>query len=200
MFPRCWAILTLSLCLGCASTTTRVDTHNDAEVTVSFDYRDIDGAATQLAKSLLASQRLGNGKGKTPVVAFGRVVNDTCQHLDTDLITAKIGEALLASGRFSVSSVFADRASGRDATVSDVRAVRGNTEFDAASIQAKGQLKAPDISIAGKLTQRNVRRDDGGLRIEYFLTLRATRLSDGTAVWQDSCQTVKAVASEMPVW
>ncbi len=200
MALRPWPLLALGLCLGCVSATKRVDTRNDAEVTVSFDYRDLDGAAARLAESLLASPRLGDAKGKVPVVALGRVVNDTCQHLDTDLITAKIGEALLASGRFAVSAVFAGSASGRDATVSDARAVRGNAEFDAATVQRKGQLKAPDLALSGKLTQRNVRRDDGGLRIEYFLTLRATRLSDGTAVWQGSSQTVKAVADGMPVW
>lgn len=200
MALRPWPLLALGLCLGCVSATERVDTRNDAEVTVSFDYRDLDGAAARLAESLLASPRLGDAKGKVPVVALGRVVNDTCQHLDTDLITAKIGEALLASGRFAISAVFAGSASGRDATVSDARAVRGNAEFDAATVQRKGQLKAPDLALSGKLTQRNVRRDDGGLRIEYFLTLRATRLSDGTAVWQGSSQTIKAVADGMPVW
>lgn len=195
------ALLALPLlCLGCASTTERVDTHNDTEVTVSFDYRDIDGAVAKLTQGLLASPRLGTGGARVPVVAVGRVVNDTCQRLDTDLITEKLAEALLASERFAVSSVFAARGSGRDATVADARRVRGDGEFDQATVQKKGQLQAPDLALSGKLTQRNVRRDNGGLRVEYFLTLRVTRLSDGTAVWQGSSQTVKAVADGMPVW
>lgn len=198
---RPFALLALPLlCLGCAAATERVDTHNDTEVTVSFDYRDIDGAVAKLAQGLLASPRLPKEGTSVPVVAMGRVVNDTCQHLDTALITTKLEEALLASGRFAVSAVFAGQASGRDATVADARRVRGNAEFDAATVQRKGRLKAPDLALSGKLTQRNVRRDDGGLRIEYFLSLRATRLSDGTAVWQGSSQTVKAVADGMPVW
>lgn len=188
------------LCLGCAAATERVDTHADRETTVSFDYRDIDGAAAALAQSLLASPRLGDDGSRVPVVVLGRVVNDTCQHLDADLITAKLGEALLASGRFAVSSVFAGNASGRDAIVSDARSVRGKDAFAPSSVPGKGRLRAPDLALSGKLTQRNVRRDNGGQRIEYFLTLRATRLSDGTAVWQGSSQTVKAVADGMPVW
>ena len=104
------------------------------------------------------------------------------------------------SERFAVSAVFADRASNRDDTISDVRAVRGNAEFNRATLQKQGQLQAPDLSLSGKLTQRNVRRDNGGTRIEYFVTLKATRLSDGVALWQKSCQVVKAVAPGMPVW
>lgn len=200
MRPLAFIIALPLLCLGCVAATERVDTHNDMEVTVSFDYRDIDGAVAKLVQGLLSSPRLGREGTDVPVVALGRVVNDTCQHLDTALITTKLEEALLASGRFAVSSVFAGQASGRDAMVSDVRRVRGNAEFDVTTVQRKGQLKAPDLALSGKLTQRNVRRDDGGLRIEYFLSLRVTRLSDGTAVWQGSSQTVKAVAEGMPVW
>ncbi len=193
------ALLILGLCAGCASTSHQVDTHADTEITVSYDYRDVDAAVARLAHSFLSNARLASLKG-IPVVAISRVVNDTCQHLDTDLFTAKFGEALLASDRFTLSAVFADKASNRDTMVSDARLVRGNEEFNPSSVQAKGQLQAPDLALFGKLSQRNVRRDDGGLRVEYFLTLRATRLSDGTVLWQDSCQTVMAVADGMPVW
>ena len=99
----------------------------------------------------------------------------------------------------ALSALFGGAGTDR-ATVSAARTVRGNAEFDAATIQRKGQLKAPDLAITGKLTQRNVRRDNGGTRIEYFLTLKATRLADGVALWQDSRQTVKAVAKGMPTW
>lgn len=194
---RAWPILALALCVGCASSTAVVDTQNDAETTVSFDWRDLDGAAATLAQSLLASPRVGGAAAKPAVVAFGRMTNDTCQHLDPDLLTQKLAEALLLSERFEVSAAFG---ATRDATVGDVRAVRGDAEFDAATLQAKGSLRAPDLSLSGRLIQRNVRRDNGGLRIEYFLTLRATRLSDGVAVWQDSCQVVKAVGPGMPAW
>ena len=194
---RAWPILALALCVGCASSTAGVDTQNDAETTVSFDWRDLDGAAATLAQRLLASPRVGGTAAKPAVVAFGRMTNDTCQHLDPDLLTQKLAEALLLSERFEVSAAFG---ATRDATVGDVRAVRGDAEFDAATLQAKGTLRAPDLSLSGRLIQRNVRRDNGGLRIEYFLTLRATRLSDGVAVWQDSCQVVKAVGPGMPAW
>ena len=195
------APLALALaCLGCSSTR-QVDTHNDAEITVSFDWRDFDLAATDMAQSLLASPRLADATEEKPLVlAVGRLTNDTCQHLDMDLVAAKLGEALLASGRFDLSAVFADRESNRDASVSEARTVRGNAEFDQRTVQAAGQLKAPDLSLSGKITQRNVRRDNGGLRVEYLLTLTVTRLATGSSVWQHSANTVKSVADGMPVW
>jgi len=199
MFRRLLPLLLAILCFGCAGTE-RVDLRNDTETTVSFDVHDVDGAVATLAQSFLAAPRLGGTPEKPMVIALGRMDNDTCQHLDTDIILQRLGEAVAESDRFAVSAVFADRASNRDDTISDVRAVRGNAEFNRATLQKQGQLQAPELSLSGKLTQRNVRRDNGGTRIEYFVTLKATRLSDGVALWQKSCQVVKAVAPGMPVW
>lgn len=190
------ALLAALLCVGCTGTTL-VDTANDAETTVSYDWRDLEGAAAAMARSLLASPRLPGTAKRPAVIALGPVTNDTCQHLDPALLTGRLAESLLASGRFEVSALFGD---AHDATLADARAARGNAEFDAATIQRKGTLRAPELSLTGKLTQRNVRRDNGGTRIEYFLTLKATRLADGVTLWQETRQTVKAVGPGMPVW
>lgn len=196
MRPSGGFLLAALLCAGCASTEL-VDTANDAETTVSYDWRDLEGAAAAMAQSLLASPRLPGDARRPAVVALGPITNDTCQHLDPALLTGRLAEALLADGRFEVSALFGD---ARDETVADARLVRGGAEFDQATVQRKGRLKAPDLSLTGKLTQRNVRRDNGGTRVEYFLTLKATRLADGVTLWQDSLQTVKAVGPGMPVW
>ena len=190
------------LAAGCVSRTVLVDTHNDTEIVAGLDYKDFEAAAAEATQAILSSAKVRalTPPGKVYVVAIGKVSDETALAIDTDLLTARVSEALLADERFTLSAVFADKASNRDETVSDARAVRGNDEFDAATIQRKGQLKAPDLAITGKLTQRNVRRDNGGTRIEYFLTLKATRLADGVALWQDSRQTVKAVAKGMPTW
>lgn len=187
-------------CAGCVASTQRVDTQQDAEVTVSYDFHDIDQAVAELSQSLLQSARLGGTEATPKVVTIGRVTNDTCQHLEMDLITQRLGEALMATGRFELTSAVADKASNQDAMVATARTLRGNAEFSQTTVPGQGQLKAPELSLTGKLTQRNVRRDNGGLRVEYFLLLQATRLSDGVVVWQKTIQTVKAVADGMPVW
>ena len=187
------------LCAGCASTE-QVDPARDRETTVSFDYRDLQGAAAELTEAFLESGRIGGTAERPWVIAFGRMDNDTCQHLDLDALTGQLSEAFSSSDRFEISSTMAARASNRDQMVAEARTARGNAEFNQQTVQAEGQLKAPDLSITGKLTQRNVRRDNGGTRVEYFLALQATRLSDGVVVWQKSYQVIKSVARGMPVW
>ncbi|MEG1552932.1 MAG: hypothetical protein RR133_01610 [Kiritimatiellia bacterium] len=190
----------LLLCAGCASTTQTVDLDHDVEITVSVDAKDIDEAAAEFSDSLLVAPRLGGTEETPAVLALGRVTNDTCQHLDVDVLLTKIAQVLIASDRFEVSSVFAARADQRDQMVTDARLVRGNAEFEAATVQRRGTLHAPTLSLSGKIVQRNVRRDNGGTRIEYFFTLKVTRISDGVVLWQKSRQIVKAVAKGMPLW
>lgn len=184
LLPLCAALA------GCASRTERVDPTRSAETTVSFDARDIAAATDELVRSLLESPRVGGTPEQPRVVAWGAVVNDTCQHLDSSALTGAITDALLESDRFLFSTAVAARSSDRDAL---------STEARAAAPAAK-RLRSPDLSLSGKLLQANVRRDNGGTRIEYLFTLRATDLATGTLLWQKNVQVVKAVAAGMPVW
>ncbi len=192
--------LCLSLVVGCASTTEVVDVDADTEVTVSYDASDIGASVAEIAQSLLASSRLKSLDREIPLVAIGKVTNDTCQHFNTSLITEKIAMVLLDSGRFNVTAAFADKASDRETMLGTVRTARDDAEFEATNVIGKGHLEVPDFSITGKILQRNVRRDNGGRRIEYFLSLSATRLSDGVVLWQSSARRIKSVADGMPVW
>ena len=185
--------LLLLLCAalaGCASRTERVDPTRSAETTVSFDARDIAAATDELVRSLLESPRVGGTPEQPRVVAWGAVVNDTCQHLDSSALTGAITDALLESERFLFSTAVAARSSDRDALSAEARA----------AAPAAKRLRSPDLSLSGKLLQANVRRDNGGMRIEYLFTLRATDLATGTLLWQKNVQVVKAVAAGMPVW
>lgn len=179
-----------ALLIGCASHTERVDPTRSAETTISFDARDIASATGELARSLLASSRVGGTPEQPRIVTWGPVVNDTCQHLDSSALTGAITDALLESERFLFSTAVAARSSDRDALSAEARA----------AAPAAKRLKSPDLSLSGKLLQANVRRDNGGTRIEYLLTLRATDLATGTLLWQKNVQVVKAVAAGMPVW
>ncbi|MGN1324971.1 MAG: hypothetical protein ACI4YA_01295 [Candidatus Spyradenecus sp.] len=192
MFRRVLPLLLL-LCAalaGCASHTERVDPTRSAETTVSFDARDIAAATNELSRSFLASPRVGGTPERPRVVTWGAVVNDTCQHLDSSALTGAITDALLESERFLFSTAVAARSSDRDALSAEARA----------AAPAAQRLRSPDLSLSGKLLQANVRRDNGGTRIEYLFTLRATDLATGTLLWQKNVQVVKAVAAGMPVW
>ncbi|MGN0885560.1 MAG: hypothetical protein ACI4RT_01055 [Candidatus Spyradenecus sp.] len=190
MNPRAIPLLLAALLAGCASHTERIDPTRSAETTISFDARDIASATSELARSLLASPRVGGTPERPRIVAWGPVINDTCQHLDSSALTGAVTDALLESERFVFSTAVAARSSDRDALSAEARA----------AAPAAKRLKSPDLSLSGKLLQANVRRDNGGTRIEYLFTLRATDLATGTLIWQKNVQVVKAVAAGMPVW
>ena len=181
------------LAAGCVSRTVLVDTHNDTEIVAGLDYKDFEAAAAEATQAILSSAKVRalTPPGKVYVVAIGKVSDETALAIDTELLTARVSEALLADERFTLSAVFADKASNRDETVSDARAVRGNDEFDAATIQKKGQLKAPDFSLTGKIVARDLRRDNGGRQYEYYFQLRLNDLASGTTVMAKETRIVK---------
>lgn len=192
----------LLLAPGCMDRTQWVDQDNDTEIVAGLDYKDFEIAAAETAGTILTSRQVRNATAanKTYVVAIGKVSDETPLHIDTDLVTARIGEALLNDGRFTLSSVFADREGNRDATVSDARLVRGNDEFDQASVQKKGQLKAPDFSLTGKIIARDVKRDNKGHQYEYYFQLRMNDLATGTVLAMRETKVIKRTGKKSHTW
>lgn len=193
----------LLLAPGCMDRTQLVDQDNDTEIVAGLDYKDFETAAAETVNTILTSKQVLKAtpdKDKTYVVAIGKVSDETPLSIDTDLITARVGEALLNDERFTLSSVFADRESNRDNTVSDARLVRGNDEFDQASVQKKGQLKAPDFSITGKIIARDVRRDNGGHQYEYYFQLRMNDLATGTVLTTRETKVIKRTGKKSHTW
>ncbi len=192
----------LLLAPGCMDRTQLVDQDNDTEIVAGLDYKDFETAAAETVNTILASRQVRNATAgnKTYVVAIGKVGDETPLHIDTDLVTARIGEALLNDGRFTLSSVFADREGNRDATVEDARLVRGNDEFDQASVQKKGQLKAPDFSLTGKIIARDVKRDNKGHQYEYYFQLRMNDLATGTVLAMRETKVIKRTGKKSHTW
>lgn len=200
--------LSLALCAalllapGCMDRTQLVDQDNDTEIVAGLGYKDFETAAAETVNAILASRQVRNAtrQDKTYVVAIGKVSDETPLAIDTDLVTARVGEALLNDDRFALSSVFADRESNRDATVSDARLVRGNDEFDQSTVQKKGQLKAPDFSLTGKIIARDVKRDNGGHQYEYYFQLRMNDLATGTVLTIKETKVIKRTGKKSHTW
>ena len=179
-----------------------VDTVNDTEIVAGLDYKDFEAAAAEATNAILASAkvRAATPAGKTYVVAVGKVVDATPMGIDTGLVTARIEEALLNDERFTVSAVFADSPANRDDLVADVRTVRGNDEFDAATLQAKSQLKGADFSLTGKIVARDVRRDNGGHQYEYYFQMRLNDLRTGTTLMAKETKVIKRTGDKDHTW
>jgi len=188
---------------GCMDRTQLVDTDNDHEIVAGLDYKDFEAAAVETTQAILSSGKVRNATAdasKLYVVSIGKVSDETPLSIDTDLITARIGESLLADERFEISAVFADRESNMDTTVSEARTVRGNAEFDQSTVQGAGQLKAPDFSLTGKIVARDVKRDNGGHQYEYYFQLRMNAIATGTTLMMKETKVIKRTGKKSHTW
>jgi len=178
------ALLAAGLMTGCADKTERIDMHNDkGDQVMGLDYRDFDQAASEAIQSMLKSGTLDKKNGDRYILAISRVTNDTMQHIDTDQLIKKIRIELLKSGKVVVTTAVG--ANGPEDKMSeDVRKLRENDEFNQNTVQKKGTLVAPDMSLSGKILQRNVAMDDGKQQVEYYFMLSLTEIKTGLAWWE----------------
>ena len=170
--------------VGCADKTQRIDIHNDkGDQVMGLDYRDFDQAAAEAVQSMLKSGALNKKSGDRYVLAISRITNDTMQHIDTDQLIKKIRVELLRSGKVVVTTAVGINGA-EDEMSSKARELRQNDEFNQRTVQKKGQMIAPDMSLSGKILQRNIRMDDGKQQVEYYFMLSLTEIKTGLAWWE----------------
>ena len=198
-------LLPIALCavLAACGQTRVVDLDNEREVqsmqdVMELEYRDWTKTAEYMTNSMLKSNAL-TGVSK-PVIAVANIKNDTMQRFDTDILIKKIRTTILKSGRAQIATNF----SGEDTTSNTVRNTRGNDEYDQSTFASKGTLIAPNMSLSGKMIQRNLKLNSGWFsstdtRVEYYLQLTLTDLNTGFSVWEDEQPIVKE-GDHAPTW
>ena len=190
----------LFLMSGCATKTENIDMDNDhGQAVMGLDYRDFQQAASEAVQSMLQSGAVNKREGGRYVLAISRVVNDTMQRIDTDLLTKKIRVDLLQSGRVVVTTaVGADGA--EDKMSMQVRELRQSDEFNQDTVAKKGQMIAPELSLSGKIIQRNVRVDKKTQQVEYYFQLTLTDINTGLAFWEGESVIGKRGSSKHVSW
>ena len=198
-------ILPLALCavLAACGGTRVVDLENEREVqtmqdVMELEYRDWEKTATKMTESMLKSNAFA-GISK-PVIAVADIKNDTMQRLDSDILVKKIRTTILKSGRAQIATNF----TGEDTTSNKMRDTRGNTEYDQSTFANTGTLVTPNMSLSGKMIQRNLKLESGWFssvdtRVEYYLQLTLTNLKTGLSVWEDEQPIVKE-GTHAPTW
>ncbi len=175
------------LIAGCAPETRNIDLVNDdAKAVMALDYRDFDQAASEMIQSMIGSGALKKPSGGRYVVATSRIINDTMQRIDTDQLMAKIEEELLNSGQVVMTSAVGGKGAPDD-MIYEMRKIRDSgtgDEFKQDTIAAKKQLIAPELSISGKIFQKNLRYDKNQQQVEYYFQLKITDLTTGLRFWQ----------------
>ncbi|MCG8617752.1 MAG: penicillin-binding protein activator LpoB [Desulfobacterales bacterium] len=188
------------LVTGCVSTTRNIDVnHDDGSAVMGLDYRDFQKAAGDATTSLLRSGTLDRNDGGRYVLAISRIINDTTQRVDTDQLIKKIRVELSRSGKVYVTTaVSAD--GPEDAMSLQARELRKSQEFNQKTVAKKGQMIAPDLSLSGKIIQRNLKVDSSTQQVEYYFHLTLTDIASGLGIWEDETVIGKRGSNKSVSW
>lgn len=201
MFKQAIILVLSALVLaGCASNETRyVDPAADnGPVSMGLDYRDFEKAATETVEDMLASGAVSNPNGGRYIMVVSRISNDTMQRIDTAQLTKKIRVSLLRSGKV-VTTTAVGLNGAEDEMNMAARELRNSEEFDQSGVQKKGTLQAPDLSLSGKIIQRNRTAGDEQ-QVEYYIQLSLTHLSSGLAIWEGETPIIKRGSNKSVSW
>lgn len=200
MLKRIFVVaLALVVLSGCATPTRYVDpAADDGAVAMTMDYRDFEKAATESVEDMLASGAVNNPNGGRYIMVVSRITNDTMQRIDTDQLTKKIRVALLRSGKV-VTTTAVGLNGAEDEMTMRARELRSSEEFDQSGVQKKGTLQAPDLSLSGKILQRN-HKVGGEQQVEYYIQLSLTDLASGLAFWEGETPIIKRGSDSSVSW
>ncbi|MFZ2145634.1 MAG: penicillin-binding protein activator LpoB [Sedimentisphaerales bacterium] len=191
------------LLAGCAQETTNIDVVNDeGKPVMALDYRDFAQAASEMIQSMISSGALKKPGGGRYVMTTGRVTNDTMQRIDTDQLMAKIEEELLNSGQVVMTSAVGGKGAP-DKMIYDMRDIRDSStgdEFKQETLAGKKTLIAPELSVSGKILQRNIRYDNNRQQVEYYFQLMITDLTTGLRFWQKESIIGKRGSNKSVAW
>jgi uncharacterized protein (TIGR02722 family) len=197
-------IATVTLLLvGCQPPTKNIDVTNDeGKAVMELDYRDFDKAATDLVQSMLSSGVFKKPDGSRYVVTTAKVLNDTMQRIDTEQLTFKIEQELMNSGQVAMSAAVGGKGAPDDMTyqMRDVRDSSKSDEFKQSTMPGKGQIIAPELSISGKILQRNIRYDNNTQQVEYYFQLRVSDIASGVVTWQKETLMGKRGSKKVVPW
>lgn len=187
---------------GCAPKTENIDIHNDrgADAVMGLDYRDFQAAAEDMVRSMIMSGAVNKPGGGRYVLAVSSVMNDTMQHIDTDQLVKKIRVALLKSGKVVVTTAVSANGPEDAMAMQTRKELRGNEEFDQKTVAGKGKMIAPDLSLSGKIIQRNVSIDRSRQQVEYYFQMTLTDVKTGLAVWEDEKVIGKRGSNKSVAW
>ena len=181
----------LAFLTSCGSTARLIAIGSDEDLTTisSVDPRDWQKAAADSINDMLASGALKRSDGRKNVVMISRIRNYTLQHLESRILTDKMRQAILASGQAVVTSALGTGAN-IDLAVRRIRDKEYDDLFDQRTVQKRGTVIAPDLSLSGSITQQIAMQ--GRVEESYFVFhLVLTDLSTGLALWEHNVEVAK---------
>jgi uncharacterized protein (TIGR02722 family) len=170
---------------GCATDAHYVQTGGSENIVNvgQINIQDYIQAANDMTGNLLASGALDRVATPPAILAISRIVNNTGQQIDTDLLTKKIRVAVLNSGKAMTTTTM-----GLGGTAEDplAQGLQQENEF-------KSDVKntrTPDFTLSGKIIQLSARSGDTR-QSTYSFQLSLTDSKTGLAVWEGEKEITK---------
>lgn len=200
-------IITLTLSLtalilsnGCGTPAHRIDpSGNRGLVTVDdINFKDWQIAAEKGINSLLESGVLNRTDGRKSILMISAIRNSTSQHINTRILTDKIRQALLRSGK-ALTTTAVGAKGPEDKASKQVRKLEDDDMFNQSTVQKAGTAIAPDMSLAGEIVQQ---KTTSGRQKEsyFFFHMTLTDLKTGLAVWEDNVEIAKQAKKPLMGW
>jgi len=170
---------------GCASRAHYIQTGGrESIVSVnSINIQDFIQAADSATSDLLASGRLDKVANPPAVIAISRIVNNTGQQIDTDLLVKKIRVALLNSGKAQTTTTMGVGGTAEDPMA---KGLQQEAEFKA----DQQTTRTPDFTLSGKIIQ-TVAHDGNTSQSTFSFQLSLTDTRNGLAVWEGEKEITK---------
>lgn len=171
-----------ALLAGCSTKAKYVDPSGPRTLVTVGDINIQDYAAAadtminSLITSVISAGRLQSSPGQPAILGISRIVNNTSQHVDTDLLTKKIRVALNKTGRVVTTTTYGLGGQGEDPLAQQILKEREQAEN-------KPLTRLPDYSLSGKLIEQRVRVGNQ-MQASYVFQLSLTS-QDGLAIWEE---------------
>ena len=170
---------------GCATKAHYVQTggHESLVTVGSINIQDYIQAASTMTSELLASGALDKVPTPPAVLAISRIINNTGEQIDTDLLTKKIRVAVLQSGKALTTTTYGLGGSSEDPMAKEIQQ---NGELNT----GLGTARTPDFTLSGKIIQ-TVARDGSTSQSTFSFQLSLTDPRSGLAVWEGEKEITK---------
>ena len=182
------ALLTMT---GCGSAPVRIDTASSQGITTvhQIDFKDWQIAAEKGTSSMLESGVMKRADGRKTILMISDVKNSTRENVNTRILTDKIRQAVLRSGQAVVTAAVGAKGA-EETAVRQVRELENDDLFNQSTVQKRGTVIAPDMSLSGEIVQQQ-RRSGRTEESYFFIHMVLTDLATGLAVWEDNVELAK---------
>lgn len=176
---------------ACATRTKLLTDENDGEyVSAQLSDSDFEKAARRMLEDVLANE-LAHGKrdGSRYLMKVDNIKNDTQQLINTADLTDTIRKELRRSKKVMLTNM------GENTAIASSRDLANSELVNKSTVMKKGTVYAPELSLFGRISQRDLDIDSRYKKIEYVFSLSITDLKTGAEFWSDK-EVIKKIADK----